>query len=69
MRYQVRVVGDAELPSEVDYAFACVAEYTYLFVKRSALDATPGACAVLTRSFNTWEQAHSVELKQLAGAL
>lgn len=69
MRYEVRFVGDSDLPEGVDYAFAKTTDRTYLFMKRSActVDGT-GECEALTRSFNTWEQAQSVELKQLACA-
>jgi hypothetical protein len=70
MRYKVRFVKDSELPDGVDYAFACTAGQTYLFMKRSVVDADPGGeCVALSRSFTTWERAQSVELKELAGAL
>ena len=70
MHYQVRFVEDSELPEDVDFVFARTAEHTYLFMKRSVVEAGPGGeCAALTRSFNTWERAQSVELKHLAGAL
>lgn len=68
--YQVLFVEDSQLPEGVDFAFARTLEHTYLFMKRSVVDASPGGrCDALTRSFNTWEQAQSVELKDLAGAL
>ena len=68
--YQVRFVEDSALPEGVDYAFARTLEHTYLFMKRSVVDAVPGGrCDALTRSFNTWEEAQSVELKHLAGVL
>jgi hypothetical protein len=70
MRYEVRFVGDADLPNEVDYAFVRLGDKTYLFMKRSACNGGRlGQCEGLTRSFNTWQQAQSVELKELAGAL
>lgn len=68
MQYEVRFVQDSELPSEVDYAFARVDGRTYLFMKRSVVIHGPGECRALTRSFTTWEQSQSVELKELAGA-
>jgi hypothetical protein len=69
MHYEVRFVGDSELPDGVDYAFARTADHTYLFMKRSAVDACPGGeCEALTRSFTTWERAQSVELKELSDA-
>lgn len=70
MRYEVRFVEDAELPSEVEFAFVRLADQTFLFMKRSAVLAHMGGrCDALTRSFNTWERAQSVELKELADAL
>lgn len=69
MHYEVRFVEDHQLPSGVDYAFAKVLDRTYLFMKRSARGAPIGRCEALTRSFNTWERAQSVELKEMAGAL
>lgn len=70
MHYQVRFVEDSELPSGVEFVFARVADGTYLFMKRSAiLYAAPGKCEALTRSFSTWERAHSVELQQLPHAV
>ena len=69
MHYQVRFVKDSELPDGVDYVFARTAGQTYLFMKRSVVDACPGGeCAALSRSFTTWERAQSVEVKELAGA-
>lgn len=70
MKYQVRFVGDSELPSEVDYAFVRLADRTYLFMKQSACRGGGlGECRALTRSFDTWQRAQSVELKELAGVL
>lgn len=66
MKYEVRFVGDADLPSEVDYVFVRLDERTYLLMKASAIHAARGReCDALTRSFNTWERAQSVELKHL----
>lgn len=70
MCYEVRFVQDSELPEGVDYAFAKAGGCTYLFMKQSARGG--GAAAewrALGRAFATWERAHSVEFKQLAGAL
>lgn len=63
--YQVVFVKDSELPNGVDYAFARMDEHTYLFMKRSAVDADPGRCDALTRSFNTWERAQDVEAREV----
>lgn len=61
MGYQVRFVEDAELPSEVEFAFVRLAVgTTYLFVKHSAIDAETGCCDALTRAWALW-QAVEVE--------
>lgn len=65
MRYEVRFVGDSELPDGVDYAFAKVADRTYLFMKASVARATNGECEALTRSFATWEAARDAPLRHL----
>lgn len=69
MHYEVTFVEDAALPSGVDYAFVRLADRTYLFMKESAVACAEHRAAALTRSFNTWERAQSVELKQFAGSL
>lgn len=68
MRYQVRFVGDDQLPSEVEFVFVCLRGRTHLLVKRSTVDAATGRCAALTRAWSTWERA-SVELEELAHSL
>lgn len=65
MRYEVRFVEDTELPSEVDYAFVRFADQTYLFMKRTAVEAAAGPCGALTRSFNLWQRAQCVEAREL----
>ena len=67
MRYQVRFVGDDQLPSEVEYVFVCIDGQTYLFVKGSAVDPATGRCDALTRAWSTWEA--SLQLEELAHAL
>jgi len=69
MDYQVRFVGDAELPDGVEFIFVRLVDETFLFVKRSAVVATTtGHCDALTRSFNTWERAQWVAPRELIGA-
>ena len=70
MDYQVRFVRESDLPAGVDYVFARTADHTYLFLKQPLVAGVgPGeACDALTRSFNTWERAQSVELKEFADA-
>lgn len=55
MRYQVRFVDDAALP-EVEWAFARIDGTTYLFVRRSAIDTSTGACDALTRAWEAWQR-------------
>lgn len=69
MDYQVRFIRESDLPAGVDYVFARTADHTYLFLKQPLVAGVAGeACDVLTRSFNTWERAQSVELKEFADA-
>lgn len=71
MRYQVRLVGDSDLPDGVDYAFAKVDDRTYLFMKASVVRAPDGECRALTRSFTTWEAGQHAPvtcLRHLASA-
>jgi hypothetical protein len=70
MHYRVMFVGDSDLPEGVDYAFARTTDQTYLFVKRSAVNAAaPGCCDALSRSFATWERAQSLEFEEFASAV
>lgn len=70
MDYQVRFIRESDLPAGVDYVFARTADHTYLFMRQSLVAgvAAGEVCDVLTRSFNTWERAQSVELKEFADA-
>lgn len=56
MRYQVRIVDDTALPEGVEWAFARQAGHTYLFVKKSAVAASPGTCDALARAWTCWQQ-------------
>ena len=57
MEYQVRFVGNSALPEGVEYAFACQAGETFLFVKRSAVNAVTGHPDALSRARETWQRS------------
>jgi hypothetical protein len=59
MRYQVEFVSDDSLPAGVEWAFARTLGETYLFVKRSAIEATQeGRDDVLCRAWTAWQATH-----------
>ncbi len=64
MHHEVRFVEDAALPSEVEFAFVRLTEVTYLFVKRSAIDATTGECLALTRAWEAWQKAEAFAVRR-----
>lgn len=59
MRYQVRFVENAAMPTDVEWAFARQAEDTFLFVKESAIDVTTGRCDALSRAWQVWQDAEA----------
>lgn len=69
MRYQVSFVEDGALPRDVEFTFVRVSGQTFLFIKRSAIDARTGRCDALTRAWGIWQAASSVELEEPAYAL
>lgn len=61
MRYQVRFVGNDDLPEGVEWVFARQAGHTYLFVKQSAICEETGRCKALSRAWQVWQDVEIAE--------
>lgn len=55
MKYEVRFVGDSDLPDGVEFAFARFAGEAYLFIKQSSIDPETGSCDAVVRAWVLWE--------------